>query len=295
MLPIAVHRLIYRCAPQRIRAHLKNSVPFGASRFTLTLPDREVLVFDHPECSKILRRFAWKGIQGHEPRTIRLFQRCAEGAAGVLDIGAYFGLYALIAAKSNPRAAVHAFEPEPGNIELLRHFLELNDATHVVVHPIAVARARGEATLYIPARRHSTLPPTGSLKNRFLPGQAFAGREAQTLRVRTAPLDDLIAEAGLEQIDLIKIDTEETELDVLAGGARTLARHRPDIIMEVIPSNPHADQAIGFLTQLGYRCFHIGPTALSPFDAGAPMNGAAGAGEIFCTCRAEGQIARLSR
>lgn len=297
MLPVSLHRFVYQVSPAFVRTRLKNLIPFGVDRFPLILPDGQTLIFDHLECSKILRRFAWKRIYGYEPDTIRLFHALAKRALGVLDIGAYFGLYALIAAKTNPKAIVHVFEPVPQNLELLRHFLELNNCAHVFVHCIAIARKPGNATLYIPARRRSTLPPTGSLKNCFLSGERFSDLEAQTLEVRTIPLDTLAVDVGIEHVDLVKIDTEETEHDVILSGAKMFERHRPDIVMEIIVRNPHVAEALAFLRELGYRFFHINPAGLSCFDERHPGNGKQTAVtedliycEIFCTCRADSDL-----
>ncbi len=299
MLPISIHRLVYRLSPASVRSHFKNQIPFGVNRFPLALPDGQTLIFDHLECSKILRRFAWKGIHGHEPDTIRLFHTLAKQALGVLDIGAYFGLYALIAAKANPKVVVHAFEPVPDNLRLLRHFLALNRSTSIFVHPLAIARKPGNATLYIPARRRSALPPTGSLKNCFLSGERFSDLEAQTLEVRTIPLDTFALDMSIEHVDLVKIDTEETEHDVILSGQKMFERHRPDVVMEVIFCNRHVAKALGFLRELGYRFFHINSAGLSSFDERRPGNGKQTAVpedlvycEIFCTCRADSDLPR---
>ncbi|MFQ6023838.1 MAG: FkbM family methyltransferase [Acidiferrobacterales bacterium] len=299
MLPIAIHRLVYRLSPAFVRTRLKDLTPFGVNRFSLILPNGQTLIFDHSECSKILRRFAWKHIHGYEPYTIRLFHALARRAFGVLDIGAYFGLYALIAAKTNPKAIVHAFEPVPQNLELLRHFLELNNCAHVFVHPIAIARESGNATLYIPDQRKSALPPTGSLKNCFLPGERFGGRSAQAVQVRTKPLDSMIEEEFIRHIDLVKIDTEETEHDVILSGEKMFQSYRPDIVMEIIFCNPHVAEALAFLRKLGYRFFHIDPSGLSPFDEHRPSYGKQNGAtedlvycEIFCTCRADSDLPR---
>lgn len=297
MLPISLHRFVYKVSPAFVRTRLKNLIPFGVDRFPLMLPDGQTLIFDHLECSKILRRFAWKRIYGYEPDTIRLFHALAKRAFGVLDIGAYFGLYALIAAKVNPKAIVHVFEPVPQNLELLRHFLELNNCTHVFVHSIAIARKPGNATLYIPARRRSALPPTGSLKNCFSSGERFSGLEAQTLEVRTIPLDMFVGDLGIERVDLVKIDTEETEHDVILSGAKMFERERPDIVMEVMFRNPHVAETLTFLRELGYRFFHIDSCGLSPFDERHPQSSKKATRtedliycEIFCTCRADSDL-----
>ncbi len=297
MVSIAFHRLLYRLSPAALRLRLKDSMPFGVERVPLPLPDGQSLLFDHLECSKILRRFAWKGIYGYEPHTVRLFHALAKGAHTVLDIGAYFGLYAMVAARANPAALIHAFEPLPQNVELLRHFLTLNGCTTVSVHPIALARQAGEAMLYIPRERRSALPATGSLKNRFRPGESFADLNAQTVPVRTATLDAWTEEAGLERVDLVKIDTEETEYAVLEGGIKTLKQFRPDIVMEITFSDPRLGDALALLTDLDYRFFHVNAAGLSLLDERRPAESRGGGTtenrvhcEILCTCRDDASL-----
>ena len=289
---VSLHRALYRWAPTFVRKRLKDSIPLGIHTIPLYLPDARVIVLDHLESSKILRRFAWKGIYGYEPDTIRLFHALAKRARGVLDIGAYFGLYALIAAKANTAASVHAFEPLPQNLELLRHFLDLNGCTRVAVHPLALARRTAQATLYIPGERISALPATGSLKNRFRSGERFAGLSAQETTVRTVSLDAWVEQNTPEYVDLLKIDTEETEYDVLAGAMATVNRFRPDIVMEVTFSDPRVGDAVAVLRDLGYRFFHIDPAGLSPFDPERPRHSSRSASnddrmhcEILCACR----------
>ena len=109
----------------------------------------------------------------------------------------------------------------------------------------------------------------------------------QTLQVKTKPLDSLIENIG--RIDLVKIDTEETERDVIFSGANMFRRDRPDIVMEVIFGNPQVDDVLVFLHQLGYRCFHIDACGLTPFDQSYPKSYKEAAleditgCEIFCT------------
>ncbi|MFQ5994490.1 MAG: FkbM family methyltransferase [Acidiferrobacterales bacterium] len=295
---VSLHRAVYRVVPQAVRIRLKDSVPFGVERFPLPLPDGKALLLDQVGSSKILRRFAWKGIYGYEPDTIRLFYALAKRAKGVLDIGAYFGLYALVAARANPKANIHAFEPLPQNLALLRHFLTLNHCEHVRVHSVAIARETGQATLYIPEERHSALPATGSLKNRFRPGERFAGLNVQTLPVRTMPLDAWVEEAGIKNIDLVKIDTEETEHEVIQSGIKTLERFRPQIIMEVTFGDSHMTDTLTVLRDLDYQFFHVDSAGLSRFDERDPVASKHAAAterlvhcEILCTCGADSDLA----
>lgn len=294
---VTLHRTIYRFAPQFVRTRLKDSTPFGVQRFPLFLPDGQAVLLDHPGSSKILRRFAWKGIYGYEPDTLRLFFALAKRAKSVLDIGAYFGLYSLVAAKANPQSSIHAFEPLPDNLALLRHFLALNGCTQVSVHALALARHAGEATLYIPRERRSALPATGSLKDRFQSGERFEDLNAQTSPVHTASLDTWMAEISVQHVDLIKIDTEETEHEVIAGAVQTLEQSRPDIVMEITFGDPNYAQALALLGDLGYRFFHINTAGLSRFDERHPAQSKHGTVtedlvhcEILCTCRDDADL-----
>lgn len=289
---VTLYRMAYRFVPQFVRTRLKDSMPIGVQRFPLFLPDGQALLLDHLGSSKILRRFAWKGIYGYEPDTLRLFFALAKHAKSVLDIGAYFGLYSLVAAKANPQAGIHAFEPLPENLALLRHFLALNGCVQVSVHPLALARHAGEATLYVPKERLSALPATGSLKDRFRSGERFEDLSAQTSSVRTTSLDAWLQETGLDRVDLVKIDTEETEHEVIAGAMKTLEQNRPDIVMEITFADPNFAQALALLRDLGYRFFHINPAGLSRLDERHPaqskhdgMTENLAHCEILCTCR----------
>ena len=128
-----------------------------------------------------------------------------------------------------------------------------------------------------------------------MPGERFDDLDAQTVPIETVPLDALIEKIGIPHVDLVKIDTEETEDAVILSGMQMLARFRPDIVMEVTFRNPRVTDAFDALRALGYRFFHIDPMGLSAFDARDPSRGRA-AGEdlphceILCTCRTDSDL-----
>src|SRR4051812_5137735 len=66
-----------------------------------------------------------------ERTELAVFRLLAERARTVWDIGANIGVYALLAAKATPRAAVTAVEPHPFNFARLRANLELNPGAAV--------------------------------------------------------------------------------------------------------------------------------------------------------------------
>jgi len=101
------------------------------------------------------------------------------------------------------------------------------------------------ATLYLSARTDSS----NSLK---------AGHRAATgtVEVPVERLDDYVAGTGRRPA-VMKIDTETTGPDVLAGGMETLRTVRRWVVCEVLASTTEAALA-SILRPLGYRFHHLG-------------------------------------
>ena len=164
--------------------------------------------------------------EGHyEPDIMNLLHRVLSRDAVVLDVGANIGTISLVLHHLVPDGQVHAFEPSAHNLAHLRANVERNGAQNISVHPFALSDSRGTATLsYQPG----------------FSGGAFISdhvHEYETEVVTTMPLDDWVEEAGLDRLDLMKLDVEGAELQVLAGAERTLARFRStlDLIVECNP------------------------------------------------------------
>ena len=82
--------------------------------------------------------------------------------------------------------------------------------------------------------------------------------------VATYPLDALLQQAGIEHVDVVKIDVEGAEPLVLRGATEMMARDRPVLISEFHPlaldSSPwgSAEGYLAELHQLGYQLSVIG-------------------------------------
>jgi hypothetical protein len=75
-----------------------------------------------------------------------------------------------------------------------------------------------------------------------------------TLPVHVTRIDTFMSVHGLKGLDSIKLDTETTEPDVLAGMGEALRRHTPEIICEVL-QRADASALNELLIALGYRLF----------------------------------------
>jgi len=196
----------------------------------------------------------WRGLAGYEPETISVFRRLLPGAHTVIDVGANVGLFALIAGLEDERRQVFAFEPVPETFECLRRNLALNPRARV--EPVAAAAAAFDGTIDLNVPPGESLPLGAST----LPSHRQAGRH---VTVPAITLDRFTAGRAAGPVDLLKLDTEGTEPDVLAGARALLERDRPWILCEVLHGLTEA-RLHAVLDPLEYRFFSIGPRGLSP-------------------------------
>jgi FkbM family methyltransferase len=194
----------------------------------------------------------WTGLRSWESETFSAFVPLARIGRGVLDIGAYTGVFTLVAATVNKTVRVIAFEPNPVRFQTLVRNLERNAVMdRCTPLPVAVGRADGRARLFVPSQDDSmaTLDSQES---------ATAGASVEVDVVSP----DSVVPAGLA-VDLVKIDVEGHEDEVLTALLPRLMRDRPAVICEFLGDRPH-DQAEAVLNRLGYLRWHLGPDGPTP-------------------------------
>ena len=146
---------------------------------------------------------------------------------GVLDIGANIGSFALpVAAHSGPRV-VYAFEPAASTFARLRENVALNHLeSKVVPVPLALGEDTGRKELRASEHYGSKASSTFTLHGIGDPVEEVA----------VTSVDRWFEEAGLSQVDVVKVDVEGSEFAVVQGMTNLLntsARPR-SLIVEVI-------------------------------------------------------------
>jgi FkbM family methyltransferase len=224
-------------------------------RFPVTLPGRgrKVLLLSTDSEDWSLNELYWNGFDAADRQDLAIFRALAACAGTIIDIGANLGLFALAAARENPAASVHAFEPLPGAHHLLERMIQLNALGNVRAHQLALSDAQGASTLYVPHKL------TGQVRDASLVQGWREGCEAVPVRLTT--LDALAAAGGLAGVDLIKIDVETAEPMVLSGARQTLLADRPAILCEVLHGTTE-DRLQEVMDGLGYRYFWSSPQGL---------------------------------
>lgn len=115
----------------------------------------------------------------------------------ILDLGANVGVSALYFRLLYPDARIHSFEPDPANVEQLRHNARyLGDVT---IHEYAVSGENGEISFYIDPHRGSS---SSTQKHRD---------RQQEIIVETKTLESLFEELALDKVDILKFDIEGSE------------------------------------------------------------------------------------
>jgi FkbM family methyltransferase len=149
-----------------------------------------------------------------------LLRRLVRPGSRVLDLGAHIGTFTLAAASMG--CEVLAVEAAPENAELLRASVEHNGFTHVRIVQAVASDRNGMVSF-------SCHGPFGHV---FTAATNMPSEEVPAVRV-----DDLLAEAGWDRVDLVKLDVEGSEIAALDGMANLLqSADAPPIIYE---SNAH--------------------------------------------------------
>jgi len=144
-----------------------------------------------------------------------LFRKLCRPDSTVVDIGANFGYFSVLAADligAGGSGQVISFEPNPALCKLLRRNREINwSIAPVTLHEIALGEREDNLVLHVP-KDHGA---NGSLS-------APLDMECDQFPVTVKPLDAVLP-PGL-QVDLMKIDVEGHEATVLRGAREVIER-----------------------------------------------------------------------
>jgi FkbM family methyltransferase len=165
----------------------------------------------------LMREVCFTGL--YEPQETVLLRRLLRKGMTVVDVGASWGYFTLVAAHLvGETGRVLAVEPDPRTFRLLAENLRHNGLRHVRAIPAAAARYAGVLTL------HGFRIADGNFGLSRVVDAQIEGDNI--FHVPGIPLDELIGEAGLGKIDFLKMDVEGAEGDALAGLTRAMSSHQ---------------------------------------------------------------------
>ena len=157
---------------------------------------------------------------GYEQDTLRLWGKLIRPGMKVLDVGAYTGLFSIIAALRG--AEVTALEPMPANHWRLRVNAARNKV-HRKIDILAVAATDVEAAVALNYNPKVPLTTGASLETGIT-------NHGAAIVVPGITIDSL----GLQNLCAIKIDVERHEPCVIRGAMQTILRCRPPMLVETL-------------------------------------------------------------
>jgi len=185
----------------------------------------------------------------------------------VLDVGANQGRYSTMVRQRISSSAVWAFEPHPATF---RHLAAASKTFAFQAVPCGMGNTVGSFNLY--DRQSGDGTEHASLYRDVIEG--IHARDAVSVEVVVTTIDSFMAEQGISEIGLLKIDTEGHEYQVLQGAQKTLEAGK--IAMIQIEFNEMNTVSRVFCRDFiellkGYAPFRLLPGSLLPLTPYRPL------------------------
>lgn len=156
-----------------------------------------------------------------------------EGHGSIIDIGANAGIYSLVAASMSPTSKVYAFEPHPLFFQWLSDNIKINHHLHLI-YSFQVALGNFDGTSQI----------------------ADYSQVGSSIEARISTFDTFAQQQEITSIKAIKVDIEGIEPEFIKGALKSIKKHRPYILIEVLTDEIGAEITCA-LKSVSYDLFHI--------------------------------------
>lgn len=154
----------------------------------------------------------------------------------VVDIGANIGTFSLFAAQYADK--VYAVEPEPHNLEALKNNIDINNMQDkVITVPYGISDFKGTAVIH----------DSGG-------GSSIKDDGAFGAEIEIMTLDNLFSLYHIDNVDVLKIDVEGSELEVILGASRENLNKCKYITMEF---DIRSGSKLGEMTQKLSETHHV--------------------------------------
>jgi FkbM family methyltransferase len=215
----------------------------AAGPWTVSFAGRRLVLPLHPDFD-----FGWTAataFHGYETEIYELYEALLQEPRPprvFFDVGASYGLHSLKFLAHGVR--VVSFEP---NTACHPFFLACCRRNGVApdLRPVAIGAGAGEVRLWVPTGQTWL----GTTVERV--ARTWGDDGVETLSVWQTSLDEVVRRDGLMP-DVVKIDTEGSELSVLVGADEILRRARPLIILESWPERQGRRALFDLLSSYDY-------------------------------------------
>lgn len=168
----------------------------------------------------------------HHMAMLPVLHRFVTADSVIFDVGGHSGQFTKLFAGAAPRGTIYSFEPGSYALSILRLNLSINRLDNVTVVPFGLGDATGSRTLSVPLKH-------GGVHRFGLSYMGGTGDDAKVMaktmkeEVAMTTIDRFARREELTRLDFLKADIEGWELRMLLGGAETIKRYRPAMMIEL--------------------------------------------------------------
>jgi FkbM family methyltransferase len=193
-----------------------------------------------------------------DPFTAQSELRLQQETKVIFDVGANVGKTATKYLNLFPKAKLHAFEPIP---EANLKFKETHaNHTNIVLNCCGLSNKIGEAKLNV----NESIDTSSVLESQEIGASSDKlCKTVKQIEIQVQTIDNYCKEADIDRIDILKIDTQGSELNILKGAEKMLQNKAIDVIFsEVYFKEQYVDQPTMyeialFLKQYGYELYDL--------------------------------------
>lgn len=182
-----------------------------------------------------------------------------DGKGDVLDIGANLGIMTVHLANKLPNTTIHAFEPMPANVSVLKRVIAKFKLKTTKIHEIALGDEPGIAKMVLPVNGQTVMQGLSHIKHESI----TEWNEGQEVDVKLDKLDNVL---NGQPVQAIKIDIENFEYFALKGANRILTSNKPIIYAELW-NNENRSKCFEYLKTFSYSIFVGENNQIVPFDS----------------------------
>ena len=184
-----------------------------------------------------------------ENQSLNVWEKAIKRGSTVLDIGAYLGIFSLLAEKAGAEK-VYAFEPNPHTREKLAINNGLNNAEKIQVIAAACGSKSGMTYMENPSGRDVSSGTRVMMSD----SESTEVGWSKSFLTELVVVDEILSNEEIRNVSAIKIDVEGFEIEVLRGCINILRTSRPQLVLEIL-SQREFTQICSFLLANGYSEF----------------------------------------